>query len=161
MKDESKDPDTIDGAVRVAQLVNRKPWVLLSFLSFLSICWKCSFCVSFFRLAIILISSCIMFRTWLTLPDQSGHHRLELLVSHLTFTLIYNCTLTTSLLQAIWSNVSQYQFASLWFALIYYANHYCSLVPRDVERLPRDEERVQFCVSSEIRWNSILLFVLL
>lgn len=77
-----------------------------------------------------------MFRTWLTLPDQSGHHRPELLVSHLTFTLIYyyNCTLTTSLLQAIWSNVSQYQFASLWFALIYYANHYCSLVPRDFAR---------------------------
>ena len=33
-----------------------------------------------------------MFRTWLTLPDQSGHHRLELSVSHSTFALICNYT---------------------------------------------------------------------
>ena len=37
-----------------------------------------------------------MFRTWLTLPDQSGHHRLELSVSHSTFALICNYTLFSS-----------------------------------------------------------------
>ena len=92
MKDESKDPDTIDGAVRVAQLVN--PSSFKETLGFLIIfvisVEKCSFSVRFLRLAIILISSCIMFRTWLILLDQSGLHRLELSVSHSTFALICN-----------------------------------------------------------------------
>ena len=163
MKDESKDPDTIDGAVRVAQLVNhsslisRKPWVFLSFLSFLSICWKCSFSVSFFRLAIILISSCIMFRTWLILPDQSGLHRLELSVSHSTFALICNYTHFSS------GDVVKRLHNTVCIAIVF-GDLLCQsllLLSTICITMVSHETKNVYHVSSAIRWSSTLLFVLL
>ena len=91
MKDESKDPDTIDGAVRVAQLVNCSSFkkalgfLTLGFLIIFVILvylLKRLFVRLIFTLGYHINLSYIMFRTWLILPDQSGHHRLELLVSH-------------------------------------------------------------------------------
>lgn len=164
MKNESKDPDTIDGAVRVAQLVNRssfkEPWVFLSFLSFLSICWKGSYSVRFLRLAIILISSCIMFRTWLTLPDQSGLHRLELSVSHSTFALICNYTLFPS------GDVVKCLHNTVCITYIVCGDLLCQslLLLSTIWQcitMVSDETKNVYYVSSAIRWSSFLLFVLL
>ena len=95
-----------------------------------------------------------MFRTWLTLPDQSGHHRLELSVSHSTFALICNYTLFSSgdIVKCLHNTVC---ITIVCGDLLCQSFDYCSSVPfvsrwsptrrRTCTMLPRRSDEVPFC----------------